>query len=142
MARIAAQCNREIACLTSKIHHFSQGHYLDVGMAVVIRKDRTDGWPGTAIAMICRPAAENTVITAYANNTNTHYMDGRPVRGQSLVSGPSGDTLLSADEKPQVLTTSLDIASISKQRQRWPYVEDIRKFLRSSSSPITIRELE
>jgi predicted amidohydrolase len=85
--------------------------------------------------------AENTVFTAYVNNTNTHYMDGRPVRGQSLVSGPSSEIVSSTEEKPDILATNLDMAMITKQRQRWPYVEDIQKSVRSSSPTFPVREL-
>ncbi len=87
-------------------------------------------------------AAENTVFMAYVNNTNTHYLDGRPVKGQSLVSGPSGEIIASGGEEPATLYSQLEIAMISRQRQRWPYVEDIRKIVRSNKFPYSIRELE
>jgi len=103
-----------------------------------IPEQRNDLWH----RLVRTRAAENTVFTAYVNNTNTHYMDGRPVQGQSLVSGPAGEIIASAGTPPTALCTNLEIATISRQRQRWPYVEDMRKIVHSNRSPYSIRELE
>jgi len=103
-----------------------------------IPEQRNDLWH----RLVRTRAAENTVFVAYVNNTNTHYMDGRPVKGRSLVSGPSGDIIGSIGEKPAVLCANIESAMVNKQRQRWPYVEDIHKIVRSKKSPFTIRELE
>jgi predicted amidohydrolase len=103
-----------------------------------IPEQRNDLWH----RLVRTRAAENTVFTAYVNNTNTHYMDGRPVKGQSLISGPSGEIIVSSDEKSTTLAAHLEIALISRQRQRWPYVEDIQKTMRLNRFPFSIRELE
>jgi omega-amidase len=103
-----------------------------------IPQQRNDLWH----RLVRTRAAENTVFVAYVNNTNTHYMDGRPVKGRSLVSGPSGEIIASTDEKPTVLYANIESAMVPKQRQRWPYVEDIGKIVRSEKSSFTIRELE
>lgn len=102
-----------------------------------IPEQRNDLWH----RLVRTRAAENTVFSAYVNNTNTHYMDGRPVKGQSLVSGPSGEIITSAGEEPTTLHTHLEIGLLARQRQRWPYVEDIQKIVRSSKSPYAVREL-
>lgn len=102
-----------------------------------IPEQRNDLWH----RLVRTRAAENTIFTAYVNNTNTHYMDGRPVRGQSLISGPSGEIISSSSEEPTTLHANLEIALTSRQRRRWPYVEDIRKIVRSNRIPHTIHEL-
>jgi len=103
-----------------------------------IPEQRNDLWH----RLVRTRAAENTVFTAYVNNTNTHYMDGRAVQGQSLVSDPSGEIVTSSNQEPATLYANLEMAMISKQRQRWPYVDDIRETVRSNKSLFPIRELE
>jgi predicted amidohydrolase len=103
-----------------------------------IPEQRNDLWH----RLVRTRSAENTVFTAYVNNTNTHYMDGRPVKGRSLISGPSGEIIASGSEAPTTLHANLEIALLSRQRQRWPYVEDMRKIVRSKRSPYSVRVLE
>jgi predicted amidohydrolase len=103
-----------------------------------IPEQRNDLWH----RLVRTRSAENTLFTAYVNNTNTHYMDGRAVKGHSLVSGPSGEVIVSSGGDPEIIYANLEMTTLSTQRQRWPYVEDIRKIGRSKKSPIFVRELE
>lgn len=91
---------------------------------------RNDMWHG----LVRTRAAENTVFVAYVNNTNTTYMDGRAVAGESLIAGPTGDVIAVAGPEPVVLRATLDPGRIPDQRSRWPYLEDAKK-LRATGEP-------
>lgn len=71
-------------------------------------------------------AAENTVFAVFLNNTDTEYADGREVMGESLAAGPDGLNAALLDIREQVHIIDIDISKIYRQRERWPYVEDIR----------------
>jgi predicted amidohydrolase len=72
-------------------------------------------------------AAENTVFYVYVNNTNTHYPDGRMVKGHSVVAAPDGEVILEAGEEEEVFQIELDLNQIDEIRKRWPYLNDIRR---------------
>ena len=73
-------------------------------------------------------AAENTVYTAYANNTGTEYADGRDVSGGSMTAGPDGSVLIAGGKEEEVVRAEIDPALIEEQRKRWRYLEDVRGY--------------
>ncbi len=72
-------------------------------------------------------ACENTVFVAMANNTGTSYPDGRKIMGESYVVFPDGYNLFGYGEKPGIYYAELELSLLDQVRQRWPYLEDIRK---------------
>ncbi|MEX1212751.1 MAG: carbon-nitrogen hydrolase [Balneolaceae bacterium] len=69
-----------------------------------------------AIANGCFVAAVNRV----GQEGDLHFW------GRSFVCGPMGQILAEAGTDPQVLHCELDVASIRKQRQTWPFFRDRR----------------
>jgi len=88
-----------------------------------IPTNRITLWQQLGVARAC----ENTIFVAMANNTHTHYPDNREIMGDSFVAYPNGFTLLSFGKNPGVYCAELDLDLITQVRQRWPYLEDIRK---------------
>ncbi|WP_051276309.1 carbon-nitrogen hydrolase family protein [Desulfovirgula thermocuniculi] len=83
-------------------------------------------WHAVGTARAC----ENTVFVAMANNTATSYADGREVMGESFLAPPDGYGFLSCGREPGVFYFKLDLARISRVRQRWPYLEDVANLTR------------
>lgn len=96
-----------------------------------IPEERMPLWHSLGLTRAC----ENTVFLAMANNTYTYYPDGREVKGESFVAYPDGYTLLTCGKEPGVYTLDLDLSLIPRVRQRWPYLEDIRKRFTDERGP-------
>lgn len=88
-----------------------------------IPMNRSELWKHVSVTR----AAENTVFYVFVNNTKTHYPDGRPVEGHSIVVAPDGEVILEASEEENVFHVELDLNLIKKIRKRWRYLYDIRK---------------
>lgn len=80
-------------------------------------------------------AAENTVFLAMANNTLTRYPDGREVTGRSFVAGPDGIFFYDCGSEPGTYLVELDLGLVDRVRQRWKYLEDVRKSHLAPSKP-------
>ncbi len=80
-------------------------------------------WHSVGITRAC----ENTVFVAMANNTHTSYPDGREVRGESFVAFPDGCTFLTCGQEPGVFYFEIDLFRVKRTRQRWPYLEDVKR---------------
>ncbi|HOX29096.1 MAG TPA: carbon-nitrogen hydrolase family protein [bacterium] len=102
-----------------------------------IPDQRTETWRG----LVCSRAGENTVFTAFVNNTLTQYRDGRKVIGRSAVAGPAGDIISSADSDPAVLECSVELWRIADQRTRWPYLNDVRGIMNHSEPRFEINNV-
>lgn len=76
-------------------------------------------------AMAATRAAENTVYTVFACNTNTDYADERPVSGGSAVFAPWGDVMADAGADDTILRAEIDLSQVEETRKRWRYLEDI-----------------
>ena len=64
---------------------------------------------------------QNRVFIAMCNRVGE---DGDSVfAGESLVTHPSGDLLLKADDKEQLITIDLDLADATKWQQRYPFLK-------------------
>ncbi|HOO57455.1 MAG TPA: carbon-nitrogen hydrolase family protein [bacterium] len=86
-----------------------------------IPENRRDTWH----SLVRTRAGENTVFVAYVNNTNTRYRDGREVMGGSLIAGPDGNVLAETESDVSVIQIELCMDEIGKQRERWPYLDDV-----------------
>ncbi len=89
-------------------------------------------------------AAENTVYWASVLLTGTRYPDGRAVRGGSIVADPAGTVIYESGPRQEAVRLEIDVGAIYRQRERWPYVEDVkntsffREALKSSKARIRI----
>ncbi|MDH7479446.1 MAG: carbon-nitrogen hydrolase family protein, partial [Syntrophomonadaceae bacterium] len=72
-------------------------------------------------------ACENTVFVAMANNTEGIYPDRREIKGDSFVAFPDGYQLITFGPRPGIYYSELDLALIDQVRERWPYLEDLRR---------------
>lgn len=72
-------------------------------------------------------ASENTVYVVMANNTASHYPDGRAVEGGSFIAFPDGATLLSCGKEGGLFNFTIDLDLIDTVRRRWKYLEDIKE---------------
>jgi predicted amidohydrolase len=88
-----------------------------------IPQNRSELWKHVSVTR----AAENTVFYVFVNNTNTHYPDGRMVKGHSVVAAPDGEVILEAGEEEKVFHIELDLKQIDRIRKRWRYLKDIRQ---------------
>ena len=81
-------------------------------------------------------AAENTIFVAMANNTGSAYPDGREIAGGSFTALPDGRLGVIAGREEQVVTVNLEQELISRTRDRWPYLEDVRRMLASEQTSL------
>ncbi len=79
-------------------------------------------------------AAENTVFIAMANNTETFYPDGRNVSGGSYVTGPDGKLFVDFGPQPGLYYAEIEPDLVTRTRERWMYLADIREFERAPLS--------
>ncbi|MBS0286229.1 MAG: carbon-nitrogen hydrolase family protein [Proteobacteria bacterium] len=56
-----------------------------------------------------------------------HRHDGRPTYGHSMIVGPWGDILASANGEPSVIVAEIDLLKLAQIRQQFPSLKHIRK---------------
>lgn len=69
-------------------------------------------------------AMQNQVFVAMCNRVGTE--DAMEFSGESLVVHPSGEVLLKADDREQLLTCELDLSEVQEWRSRVPYLKTRR----------------
>src|SRR6056297_307533 len=112
-ARLAALDGAEILVYPTAIGTLPEESDVD-------KKDFMDAW----LTIQRSHAIANGCFVAGINRVGVE--SGTKFWGNSFVAGPFGQILAQAGEREEILTVDLDLKSIEKQRQTWPFFRDRR----------------
>lgn len=85
----------------------------------------SENWPSVAHQLMPTRAFENGTWLLYANHAGSE--NGLNYLGASCIVAPDGSDAARAGKDEQLLSAEIDVAQVSKARQRLPYLKEVPK---------------